>query len=470
MGETETVSGKLPLAQKTGYGSIEFSNAIMFTAFMTFGLFFFTDIVGLSPSFAGAILAIGTLWDAITDPLLGIISDKSKNKYGRRRPFLLGVAIPFGIVCWLLFTNWGFGEVGTKVYFILIVILYYTAMTVLDVPYTALGAEMTPDYDERTSLNTWRALFCQVGTIFGGALPIAIAAKLGDMTGSISTGWSYTGLFIGVLASAIILFGWRMTRGGELFPEDTHVNFLDIFTGPFRNKPFLFVIGFYSVGIMSIALAASFFIYYLKDFMMYDEEAISLAMAILFVPTVLWVPLVDFISKRYSKRVSWVFFSSVSLIAIICLYFFVQPGNDIALYIFMVMTSSIMLIPYQVGWSIIPDCIEIDEYKTGARREGLYYGIVTFIQKGGSALILWIGGILLEMSGYNAELAVQAPETKEGIRVILFGGQSMLLVLGIVLVLLFPLTREKHRAILKAIKARKEGGVIDESSFKECVS
>ena len=83
MGEAEIISGKLPLAQKTGYGSIEFSNAMVFTCFLTFGMFFFTDIVGLSPSFAGMILAIGTLWDAITDPLLGVVSDRSKSRFGR---------------------------------------------------------------------------------------------------------------------------------------------------------------------------------------------------------------------------------------------------------------------------------------------------------------------------------------------------------------------------------------------------
>ena len=470
MGVAKIVSGKLPLAKKTGYGSIEFSNAMVFTCFLTFGMFFFTDIVGFSPSFAGTILAIGTLWDAITDPLLGVVSDRSKSRFGRRRPFILGVAIPFGLVCWLMFTNWGLGDTGTKIYFILIIIAYFTAMTFLDVPYTALGAEMTLDYDERTSLNTWRAFFCQIGTLLGGSLPIVIAAKMGGLVNNINSGWSYTGLIMGVMSTLVILFGWRMTRGGELFSEKLHVQFSDIITGPFKNKPFLYVIGFYSLGIMSMALAASFFVYYLKYFMMYDEERISIAMAIIFVPSIFWIPIVDYVSKRFSKRISWLIFSAVNVTASLCIYLFVQPGDDITLYIILFFISVMTLIPYQVGWSIIPDCVEIDEYKTGARREGIYYGVVTFIQKGGSALILWIAGILLETVGYNSELVSQTPRTLEGIRQILFGGIVLLLTVGMFLVFFFPLTREKHRAILEAIEIKKRGGTVDESSFRDCIS
>jgi len=92
-----------------------------------------------------------------------------------------------------------------------------------------------------------------------------------------------------------------MTRGRELFSEKLHVQFSDILTGPFKNKPFLYVIGFYSLGIMSMALAASFFVYYLKYFMMYDEEGISIAMAIIFVPSIFWIPIVDYVSKRFSR-------------------------------------------------------------------------------------------------------------------------------------------------------------------------
>jgi glycoside/pentoside/hexuronide:cation symporter, GPH family len=465
----EKRQGKLSLSKKTGYGSIEFSGSMVFTCFMVFGMFFFTDIVGLTPAVAGTIVAVGTLWDALAGPFFGIASDSCKNRYGRRRPFILAAALPFCLITWLMFTNWGFGETGTIIYFVIMVIAFFTVIAAVDVPYTAMGAEMTLDYDERTSLNTWRAVFSQIGGLLGGIFPLMIAAYFGGIANDISTGWSYTGLIMGVLGAIVVLYGWRMTRGGELFPDKTHVKVKDILTGPLKNKPFLYVIGFYSMGIMVMALGSTLFVYFLKDYMMYDEEGISTAMAIIFIPTFLWVPIIDYVSKRFSKRLSWLIFASLYLIAILCLYLFVRPGYDITLYIVFFFMSVMAMVPYQIGWSIIPDCVEIDEYKTGARREGLYYGTINFITKGGSALAIFIGGLLLQYVGYNTELAAQTAETMDGVRLILVGGSAIMTILGIVFLALYPLSKAKHGAIVKAIEARKNGEAVDESSFKDCI-
>ena len=202
---------------------------------------------------------------------------------------------------------------------------------------------------------------------------------------------------------------------------------------------------------------------------MYDEEGISIAIGIIFITAVVWVPIVDFVSKKYSKRLSWLIFASLYLVANIFLYLFVHPGNDITLYIVFFFMSVMALVPYQIGWSIIPDCVEIDEYKTGARREGLYYGTANVIQKGGSALAIFIAGLLLQKVGYNTELAAQTAETMDGVRLILVGGTAILTILGIIFLAIFPLTKAKHGAIVNAIEARKNGEVVDESSFKDCI-
>ena len=459
---------KLPLAKRLGFGSIEFSNSIMFTCFLTFGMYFFTDIVGLSPAFAGTILAIGTLWDAVTDPLVGVLSDQSESRFGRRRPFLLGVAVPFGLICWLMFTNWGFGPAGTKAYYLIMVILFYSVMTLLDVPYTALGAELTQDYDERTSLNTWRSLFCQVAAIIGGTLPISMAVWIGERGGGVEAGWSCVGAIIGVLATTVILIGWRATRGGELFPEHNEVHIKDIFTGPLKNRPFRYVIGFYACGIMSLSLAASFFVYYLTSYMQYGEEQISLTMAVFFGPGILYIPLIDIISKKFSKKASWYVFSLLTLLSTLAVFLFVKPGRDILLHICVFGMSAMSMIVYQVGWSMIPDCIEIDEYKTGYRREGIYYGIITLLQKAGSAIILGAGGLMLQLIGYNAEAAVQSETTTQGIRLILFSGEILLVLISVFLVWRFPLTREKHAALVQALQEEDRESV-DESVFADCL-
>ena len=139
-------------ARAIAYGLPGLATLFTFTMFTTYGLYFFTNVVGLSGKFAGLIMTIGTLWDAVTDPLVGIISDNRDPRKGRRRPFLLVCAIPFGIVTWLLFTAWDFVEIQQKIYFIIVALLFYTFQTLIDVPYTSLSGEVTDNYDLRSKL------------------------------------------------------------------------------------------------------------------------------------------------------------------------------------------------------------------------------------------------------------------------------------------------------------------------------
>jgi Na+/melibiose symporter-like transporter len=190
---------KIPFKIKVGYGVTGWATLFTFTVFTTYGLYFFTDVAGLAPAFAGLLLAIGTLWDAVTDPLIGAWTDKRDPAKGRRRPFIFAVALPFGIVSWLMFTNWGFEDLGTKVYFMLIVIAYYSVQTLLDIPYTALGAEMTKDYDERSSLNSHRAFWATVGSILTG-FTLILVSYFTELTENEYLGWSITNAVFGFLS------------------------------------------------------------------------------------------------------------------------------------------------------------------------------------------------------------------------------------------------------------------------------
>ena len=157
-------------ARAIAYGLPGLATLFTFTMFTTYGLYFFTNIVGLSGKFAGLIMTIGTLWDAVTDPLVGIISDNRDPRKGRRRPFLLVCAIPFGIVTWLLFTAWDFVEIQQKIYFIIVALLFYTFQTLIDVPYTSLSGEVTDNYDLRSKLATIRTFWAIIGVAIGGGI------------------------------------------------------------------------------------------------------------------------------------------------------------------------------------------------------------------------------------------------------------------------------------------------------------
>ncbi len=134
---------KLPFRLKFGYGASDGAQSAIWILFSLYFLYFLTDVVKLDPAIAGSILLVGTIWDAINDPLVGIWSDNTRSKWGRRRPFMIGAVLPFSICTWLLFTDFGLVKTWTIVYFIVMVILYDAVYTILCVPYSALAAEMT---------------------------------------------------------------------------------------------------------------------------------------------------------------------------------------------------------------------------------------------------------------------------------------------------------------------------------------
>ena len=213
-------SEKLPFKVKLGYGLSGYTSFITWTAFSYYGLYFFTDVVGLSAAFAGAMISLGTLWDAITDPIVGGISDNLKWKSGRRRPLIIGVALPFVFISILLFTNWGFSEAVSKVYFVIIILLYYTAQTVLDISSSALGSEMTVDYDERATLATFKNYFGLTATV-AISPTLVLVAYFGGWFEKADFGWSCTLAIYMIVALIFIFILWKSTKGYERHREDS---------------------------------------------------------------------------------------------------------------------------------------------------------------------------------------------------------------------------------------------------------
>ncbi len=456
---------KLPFGVKLGYGSAELSNSLTWTMFYVIFLFFLTDIVKMDPAFAGFIMMLGTLWDGVTDPGVGIISDRAKGRWGRRRPFLLGVALPYGIVTWLLFSHFGFPPFWTRVYFIVVVLMYFTVFTLLDVPYTSLAAEMTQDYDERTSLISYRAIFCQIASILGAALPLALAKQFTDLLGDRAMAWSAMTAILGFVTVFPILWTWRATRGYELYPEKTTSRIRDIID-VFRNRTFRYTMGIYVLSNVALSVSGTVMVYFMKYYMGFTENQQSIAFAFLFACTILWIPGVNFISGKRGKR--WAFMATIGVWTLVqgVGVMLVQPHMTVLFYGLVILASGGVIAVTMTGWSMIPDVVEVDEFKTGERREGLYFGVISFSRKLGVAVSIWAVGIVLKYIGYVPDVA-QTPEALLGIRITYGQGTAFFLVLSIILAYLLPMTREKHDALKKAISLKKEGKPYDEESIQD---
>jgi sugar (glycoside-pentoside-hexuronide) transporter len=458
---------KIPLGVKIGYGAGAGSSSLIFTLFYVFGMFFLTDVVKMDPAFAGIVMMIGTFWDAFTDPAVGIWSDRTKFRWGRRRPFMFAIAIPFGVIAWLLFTDFNLSPSWTKVYFVLMVILYFTAYTVLAVPYNSLSAEMTQDYDERTGLVGYRAAWSQVFSIIGAGLPLILAQYFAKILGSQKAGWSGMAAVFGVVCIPLILIAWRSTRGYELFPEETRIKFRDIFTSALKNRPFLYTMGLYTCGMIGISVAGAVGMYFMTYNLGFSEKQTSLAFVILFGCTVFWIPFLNIVSSKLGKRWAWIIFiGGWVLVQSVGVMFILGPGMVGTFYLLSFLASGGLVCVTMIGNAMIADVVEVDEYKTGQRREGLYYGFEAFIQKAACALAIGLSGEILSRVGYIPD----APQTEGallGIRVIYGCGTALFLFISIIFCYFLPMTKQKHKALREAIRLKAEGKEYDDSLIKD---
>jgi len=451
--ETRAVP-RLPLGVKLGYGGGEWANSVVWTLFYALFLYFMTDVVKLSAATAGVIMMVGSLWSAFFQPLVGVWSDSLRSRHGRRRPFLILVALPYGIASWLMFTDWGMGTAGTVAYMMVAVLFYFTCLALFYVPYGALAAEMTADYDERTSLNTFRTLFAQLGALVGAAAPLVLSGALADVLGSERAGWSASAAILGAVSVLGIVWTWRVSKGRELVTSSSSTSLRTMF-GAFRNRSFRMLLGAYVLGWAPLNVIGAVAVYFAIYRMGYSEDFAGLVMLTWFVAGLAWLPLVDWTSKRYGKRTAYIVFT-LTWAAIQCLFLIPGPEDVVLFWILILLSSAGSMSVAVTGWAMLADVTDVDELLSGERREGMYYGVVAFAQTATAALMVWLAGAVLSWVGYEPDVD-QTSTALWGIRLLMSVGAAVWLVPGAIFCALMPLTRRRHAAVLAAIEARKAG-------------
>ena len=460
---------KLPFKVKLGYGLSGYTSFITWTAFSYYGLYFFTDVVGLSAAFAGAMISLGTLWDAFTDPIVGGISDNLKCKSGRRRPLIIGVAIPFVCISILLFTNWGFGESVSKVYFVIIILLYYTSQTVLDISSSALGSEMTLDYNERASLATFKNYFGLTATV-AISPTLMLVAYFGGMFDNQDRGWSCTLAIYMIVALIFIFILWKSTKGYERHREaGSKFTFADI-KEIFKSKPTRIVMLIFGIAVFANTINYALQVYYYTNFAQLSGGQIASVTLVFGVASILCAWVTDRLMQRLSKKAAWVIAIGLeAAVMVIMIGFIIQPGNLASIYILAILMSLGNAAVYQVPWAMIPDCVDVTELTAGKRVDGIIFGVVAFIQKACGALGAAVLGTLLTVVGYNAGAAEQTAEALDGLKYMyafLCGGIYFITVL---IVLKYPLSRKRHDRVRQAIAERKQGKEVDMTQFKDLI-
>jgi len=275
------------------------------------------------------------------------------------------------------------------------------------------------------------------------------------------------GAVLGFLCVLPILLTWRFTRGWERHTEDADpLSFRDVIRTIDGNRSFRYVAGVYLFSITTVYLVSAIAVYFLQYCIGFSEAQIPVFFLFFFVCTLLWVPVITFTSNRLGKRGAFMLFMALWALAYGVGNILIQPGQILMIYLVSVLGAAGACSTYQLCWAMIPDVVEVDEFKTGKRREGLYYGVAIFILKVGSALALLLVGQALEWTGYVPN-AVQSPTVLLGLRVMFGPLVAGLLIISVVLAYFMPMTRERHKALLKAIRAKKAGEKWNKEGFRE---
>ncbi len=445
---------RLPARLKLSYSTGDLSTSIPLAIVMFFQLYFLTDVAGLRPDLAGWAVAAGRVWDAVNDPLFGLLSDRIRSRFGRRRVLLLFGALPLGAAFALMWLVPPLGPGGLTVYYALTFMLFDTAFTAVHVGYNSLTPELTTDYDERSSLNGYRMVFNIAGTL--GA--IVLATVLGWFIADSRLSFAIVGVGLGLVSVVPPLVVFAVTRERPADEQPEAMPPREALLATLRNRPFQLVMGLYLLSWTTASILAAVLVYFANYYLRVPEQAnyfvlVAQGSAILFIPLTVWL------ARRLDKRRAFVLGSatwSAVLLGIAGL-----GADQVALaYGLAALSGFGIATAYVIPWSMLPDIIEHDQARTGRRREGSFYAFASFFQKLGTGAAIWAMGQVLAWTGYvtpapGGPLPAQPGEAVTAIRFFAGPVPAALLMLAIVFAWRYPISREQHRSLLEELAGRE---------------
>lgn len=435
---------KLPTKTKFMYGIADLGISLLTASIQFFLLFFYTDVAGIDPGIAGTALLVGKLtWDALNDPLFGYWSDRTRSRWGRRKPYMLLGAIPFGLTVWLLFSLPP-GLMGVKAFLAVLgsFLLADTFQTMVSVPYYALSAELTYDYDERTSLISIRMIFTVLGYILGAALTTVVAGFFMNLGWSKNAAYSGMGAvfgFVAMVALLITTFGVKEIPNPDLVPAE--MSAVKQIKYIFKNRPFVQFMIMSTIISISFTLLTSLLPYYLTYQLKMTAQIPFVMLVMLATIGIFLIPWQQ-LSKKMSKGPAYALGLAIASAAIL-VAFFLPAHSTWIIYAVAFVAGLGFSAQYVFPWSMIPDVIEVDQAATGERHEGIYFGANNFLGKLSGALGIAASGWALKLFGYVAN-ADQTTHALFGIRFFFAVVPVIAFVIALPLLIWYPINRKNH--------------------------
>lgn len=439
---------KIPNTIKIGWAIGELGVAFYIGVSMAFFMFFLTEALAISPAYAGLALFIPRLWDAVTDPLMGIISDNTHSKMGRRRPYLLLGSILFGISFWLtLSPPDGLSEMGYLIYFSAMYILVGTAFTIYDIPYSAMAAEMTSDCKERTNLIGYKMIGARLGIVLAAFVSPIVYLSYDDLKDGFAVLGVVGGAFIFV--SCIIAFfatekAKRTEPSNETFTLKGLKPFFEM-RQLANNKHFVRLFSVFMLQNISIGAGASTLIYFVIITLKQSPTAMGPLFTLAGVTALVATPVWVYIGNRIGKKLAYTR-AMIFNTAIICAAFFLTDEYFFLIYGLYLMMGFADAGNQLMSNSMVPDTVEYDQQLTGKRREGIIFGAWAFCRKIGMASGALIASFVMSLFGFVSSAPEQTEMAQYSIRIAYAVLPALLWIGAIYLLRKYDLDPEKTSA------------------------
>ena len=350
----ESTSFKLSFKEKLGYGLGDTASHFVWDMVGFWLMFFYTDVYGISAAAAGTIMLIARFWDMAIDPMIGVISDRTNTRWGKFRPYILFGAIPYAILAILTFTTPNFGEIGKILYAGTTYVLLMTAYAAINLPYSALGAVMSPDTHERAGLNTYRFIAGFAGQFIVTGLALTMAEYFGN--GNKAHGFQYTVIIFAIISLLFFFITFKTTKERVKPPKTQKNSLKEDFTNLFRNKAWLIlaIVGIVSFVMFAMqnAAIAYYFKYYIEN-----ENNVQLFNVIGTVALIVALPFSKPLAKRFGNKNVFIASSLISGLFFMLIYL---PGQKdiITIYVFNILAKMAYAPAVPLLWTMIADAAD----------------------------------------------------------------------------------------------------------------
>lgn len=468
----------IKLKEKIGYGFGDMASSMFWKLFGSYLMIFYTDVFGLPAAVVGTMFLITRVWDSAFDPIVGVIADRTQSRWGKFRPYLLYLAVPFALVGVLTFTTPDLSVTGKIIYAYITYSLMMMVYSAINVPYASLLGVMSAEPKERNILSTYRMTFAYIGSFialllfmpmvnfFSGSSEVGNSGmQVASSLASEQHGWMMSVVVIAVLCAVLFYFCFALTRE-RVKPISTKQNKLSTdLKDLLHNRPWWILLGAGVAALVFNSIRDGATVYYFKYFIVEEEYTtvsffgvsfllsglyLALGQAANIVGVVLAAP----VSNRIGKKATYMGAMSIATVLSIIFYWF-GKGDLVLIFTFQVLISICAGSIFPLLWSMYADCTDYSELTTGNRATGLIFSSSSMSQKFGWAIGSALTGWLLAYFGFQAN-AAQSPETINGIKMFLSFLPAVGTVLSVIFISFYPLSEKKMEVITFTLEQKRK--------------